>query len=227
MMGIITMHVHSLKHNAKAAAKRIAARFSGLEVVEPVKAMPLPGAATDGWYASLKVAEGVLPSSIAPEVLELAHLELPEGWVVADGGFVSRVETPAENPYLEEDRIADRFADLNPDALVYESTGTEVRAVQYADGDEVVEPFDAALDALLAAVKPDSKEAQVFAMLRRPEGATVAEIAQAMTWEPHTTRAYISVRVRKRGVASLTEQVEGRGRVYRVGLLPAGETQAA
>lgn len=224
------MNTHSLKHNAKAAAKRIAARFSGIEVVEPVKAMPRPGAGEAGWYPSVRVMDGVLPSSIAPEVLEVAHLELPEGWVVVDGGFVARAETPADNPYLVEDgaeSIADRFAALNPDALVYESTGTEVRAVQYADGDEVVDDSLAALDALLAGVKPDSKEAQVFAMLRRPEGATVPEIAAAMSWEPHTTRAYISVRVRKRGVASLTEQVEGRGRVYRVGLLPAGETQAA
>lgn len=74
---------------------------------------------------------------------------------------------------------------------------------------------DPAVDAALAGLKPASKEAQVFALLRRPEGATIAQIADAMGWLPHTTRAFVSVHARKRGVAVDTQKTEA-GRVYRV-----------
>jgi hypothetical protein len=53
--------------------------------------------------------------------------------------------------------------------------------------------------------------------LKRPEGATIAEIQAVTGWLPHTTRAFISVSVKRRaGLAVVTEKVEGRGRVYRV-----------
>jgi len=38
-------------------------------------------------------------------------------------------------------------------------------------------------------VKQSSKQGAVIAMLRRPEGATVDEIASAMGWQRHTVRA--------------------------------------
>lgn len=207
------MHTHFRKHNAKAAAKRIASRFSGVEVIEPKESMHFSAVA--GWYPAVKVMDGVLPSSIAPEVIEQAHIELPEGWAVVDGGFIARAETPEDNTYLA-------------DAMMVESTGDGIRAVPYDNGDDVseVDPAEAVLDALLSGVKTGSKEAAVFAMLRQPQGATVAAIAAVMGWAPHTTRAYISVHTRKRGVAAFTEKVEGRGRVYRVGLIEAGKVES-
>jgi hypothetical protein len=35
-----------------------------------------------------------------------------------------------------------------------------------------------------------TKHAQVLAMLHRPDGATVAQIAEAMDWQLHTIRAF-------------------------------------
>jgi hypothetical protein len=47
------------------------------------------------------------------------------------------------------------------------------------------------------APRENTKQAQVLAMLRRPEGATVAQIAEAMAWAPHTVRGFFAS-VRKR-----------------------------
>src|ERR1700680_4472440 len=40
--------------------------------------------------------------------------------------------------------------------------------------------------------KHPSKQAEVIAMLRRPEGATVAEVASATGWQRHTVRGVFS-----------------------------------
>ena len=65
--------------------------------------------------------------------------------------------------------------------------------------------------------KGNTQLAKVTDLLQRPDGATIAEIQAATGWLPHTTRAFISVQVkRKAGLNVVTEKVEGRGRVYRV-----------
>jgi hypothetical protein len=55
----------------------------------------------------------------------------------------------------------------------------------------------------------------MLTMLQRPEGATIAEIAAAFGWLPHTTRAAMSTKSRKAGLTFVSEKVDGRGRVYR------------
>ena len=62
----------------------------------------------------------------------------------------------------------------------------------------------------------ENKGEAMLAMLQRPEGATVAEIAEAFGWLPHTTRAAISTKVRKAGLSITSEKIGGRGRIYRV-----------
>jgi hypothetical protein len=62
-----------------------------------------------------------------------------------------------------------------------------------------------------------TKQAQIITMLRRPEGVTIAEIAEAMSWQAHTARGMISGALRKKlGLPIFTEKVEGRGQVYRL-----------
>jgi hypothetical protein len=60
-----------------------------------------------------------------------------------------------------------------------------------------------------------NKGEAMLAMLQRPEGATIAEIAEAFGWLPHTTRAAMSTKSRKAGLTIASEKVDGRGRVYR------------
>jgi predicted transcriptional regulator len=63
--------------------------------------------------------------------------------------------------------------------------------------------------------KPPSKQDEVIAMLRRPEGATVDEVARATGWQRHTVRGVFSGTKKKLGL-TLASAKEERGRVYRV-----------
>ena len=46
-----------------------------------------------------------------------------------------------------------------------------------------------------------TKQEQVLAMLRRPEGATVAQIAEATGWAPHTVRGFFAGLKKRQGIA--------------------------
>ncbi len=63
-----------------------------------------------------------------------------------------------------------------------------------------------------------TKQATTIAMLRRPEGATVDQIAEATAWQRHTVRGVISGALKKKlGLAVALEKPEGGGkRVYRI-----------
>jgi hypothetical protein len=65
-------------------------------------------------------------------------------------------------------------------------------------------------------VKRPSKQAEVMAMLRRPEGATVDEVAGATGWQRHTVRGLFSGTLKKKLGLTLASAQEERGRVYRI-----------
>jgi hypothetical protein len=64
--------------------------------------------------------------------------------------------------------------------------------------------------------KRPSKQDAVIAMLRRPEGATVDEVANATGWQRHTVRGVFSGTLKKKLGLSLASAKEERGRVYRI-----------
>ena len=62
-----------------------------------------------------------------------------------------------------------------------------------------------------------TKQAALVAMLKRSEGATIAEVVAATGWQPHTVRGALAGALKKRlGLTIASEKVEGRGRVYRL-----------
>src|ERR1700687_3609467 len=69
--------------------------------------------------------------------------------------------------------------------------------------------------------QPDAKRAsrqdEVIAMLRRPEGATVDEVVSAIGWQRHTVRGVFSGTLKKKLGLTLASAKEERGRVYRIG----------
>ena len=74
------------------------------------------------------------------------------------------------------------------------------------------------------AVQPDltpptqrkgTKQAQLIAMLKVPEGATIEEIVTATGWLCHTVRGVMSGALKKKlGLTITSEKVADRGRVY-------------
>ena len=54
-------------------------------------------------------------------------------------------------------------------------------------------------------------------MLRRKEGATIAQIVAATGWQPHTVRgAFAGALKKKLGLTVTSDKVAGVGRVYRI-----------
>lgn len=67
------------------------------------------------------------------------------------------------------------------------------------------------------ATRAGTKQAQVIALLQRPEGASTAEIAGETGWLNHSVRGMISGALKKKlGLPVTSDKVEGRGTVYRL-----------
>ena len=65
--------------------------------------------------------------------------------------------------------------------------------------------------------RENSKQAQVIAMLKRPEGATIPQICEATNWQAHTVRGTFSGAFKKKlGLTILSEKVAGGDRTYRI-----------
>jgi hypothetical protein len=64
--------------------------------------------------------------------------------------------------------------------------------------------------------KRPSKQDEVIAILRRPEGATVDEVASATGWQRYTIRGVFSGTLKKKLGLTIASPNEERGRVYRI-----------
>jgi hypothetical protein len=65
-------------------------------------------------------------------------------------------------------------------------------------------------------MREGTKQALVIEMLRRPEGATIAEIVEATDWQPHTIRGAMAGSLKKKlGLTITSVKDDQRGRVYR------------
>ena len=65
--------------------------------------------------------------------------------------------------------------------------------------------------------RAESKQSQLITMLKQPDGATIAEIAKALEWQPHTVRGAIAGALKKKlGLKVESEKIDDRGRVYRI-----------
>jgi hypothetical protein len=65
--------------------------------------------------------------------------------------------------------------------------------------------------------RADSKQAQLIEMLKRPEGATIEEIATKFEWQAHTVRGAIAGALKKKlGLNVQSKKEDGRGRIYHI-----------
>jgi len=89
------------------------------------------------------------------------------------------------------------------------------------DRDALIDQLWSAIEALpdperQSDAKRPSKQDEVIAMLRQPEGATFDEVASATGWQRHTVRGVFSGTLKKKLGLTLASAKEERGRVYRI-----------
>jgi starvation-inducible DNA-binding protein len=96
----------------------------------------------------------------------------------------------------------DMLAELRQDNLVLAQSLHEAKRIVDDAGHR---PIDR------TSLRPDTKQAQVLTMLRRHEGASGPQIAEAMGWAPHTVRGF------RAGLAKKGIKVEVLERVRQVG----------
>jgi len=66
-------------------------------------------------------------------------------------------------------------------------------------------------------MREGSKQAQVIAMLQRPEGATLAQICEATSWQSHTVRGTFAGSFKKKlGLDITSTKEQGGERVYHI-----------
>jgi uncharacterized protein DUF3489 len=139
----------------------------------------------------------------------------------ADDLIVSREPpaTPGENEIvvasLDELRAA-RLSGKRLLALWNGLPGVD-RLSKVSDREALIERLWSALEAM-----PDpqpvgaSKQSEVIALLRRPEGATVDEVRAITGWQPHTVRGMFSGALKKKLGLAVVPTKEERDRVYRI-----------
>ena len=99
------------------------------------------------------------------------------------------------------------YVGLRATAAAYQALGLADVAGEETDDQAVTKPK----------TRPNSKQAQLIEMLKRPDGASVIEIAETFGWQAHTVRGAIAGSLKKKlGLVISSEKIEGRGRVYKI-----------
>jgi hypothetical protein len=159
------------------------------------------------------------------------------------GGAVNKVIRPLiEKGLLEEvdtnrklgDPVWRETGDGQGVTLIITDAGLEAIGVEPDTTQQAAKRGEEAPEAAPAAARPSippvpaaaarerktrdgTKQALLVGMLTRPEGATIAEIADATGWRHHTIRGAIAGALKKKlGIAISSEKDETRGRIYRV-----------
>lgn len=99
--------------------------------------------------------------------------------------------------------VAAKLADTRKGLLVITATGLA------AIGERPTAPKVA---------RTDTKQAQLIAMMRRPEGVTIDEAVERLDWQAHTVRGAIAGALKKKlGLNVVSEPAEGsRKTTYRI-----------
>jgi hypothetical protein len=175
--------------------------------------LPMPGSLRGG--AAVKVVGALLTRGLAREdVTDLqtrADSALNTVWRnEADGRAVLLRITPAglEAIGVEPDAAAGEPAAEPAPEAAKKKRGRPKKAAATSKSAPTAAPRK---------TRADTKQAQVIAMLRRKQGATIAQIAEASGWRSHTVRGFFAGALKKKlGLAVTSEKVEGKDRVYRI-----------
>ena len=186
--------------------------------------LPLPGSLRGG--AATKVVGALLTRGLIREQIidspRKADVAMNTVWRnEPDGRGVLLLITPAG---LEAIGIEPEAA-ASPEASTADEPATSPPA---AAEDAPVEPAPkkrgrprkakpTGTDTAAPKTRDDTKQAQVIAMLRRKQGATIAQIVEATDWRSHTIRGFFAGALKKKlGLEVTSQKAEDGERVYRI-----------
>jgi hypothetical protein len=67
------------------------------------------------------------------------------------------------------------------------------------------------------AIRAGTKQAEIIALIQRPQGASISEIVEVTGWAAHSARGMISGGLKKKlGLPIISEKVDQRGTVYKI-----------
>lgn len=171
---------------------------------------------------------------------------VPEGTKLVVIDPLTKLDPPAAPalPVLEVTAVSDTTLTVAPGMRLSlrEAAQALLDAIEH-DGVPGLGKWTDALNAALAekrttaaprAPRADSKQEAVLTMLRRAEGATVAQIAEAMGWQQHTVRGFLAGLKKRPGITlEIADRVrmvgpnktgaKGSYTVYRVAAQEAGQ----
>jgi hypothetical protein len=208
--------------------KRLVAIFNSLPGVKPVTKFANRKAATERIWRAVQELGVPAPAEPAPEKPTDA----------AKAGPIPVVETPIDPIEAKPDPVA---SEPHPSS---DSTSVPVEAQASHAPVEVLATVGAqAPDAAPTATKASkkatrtpkpakslkeakpaktegaragSKTAQVVALLKRENGATLSEIMERMAWQKHTVRGFMAGAMKKAGYTVESFKPEGGERTYRI-----------
>lgn len=148
----------------------------------------------DGRGVVLRItSEGLVAIGVEPEPTEQIHTQVPASEPVA---------------YAADTNSAGEPAALKADTAPAEGRAKRSRPKAMAPtNSEPASPRKA---------RNHTKQAQLIAMLRGKEGATIAQIVEATGWQPHTVRGAFAGALKKRLGLTVTSEKVGGVRVYRL-----------
>jgi hypothetical protein len=132
--------------------------------------------------------------------------------------FPDHIKGGARGKVLEGLRARDLIEQAGTDLVIsaagYAALGVEPPKPQVEQGDK---PAEAAEAPAPRRTRDNSKQAQVIAMLKRPEGATIAQVCAATGWQQHTVRGTFAGAFKKKlGLTLASDKPQGGERVYRI-----------
>ena len=142
-------------------------------------------------------------------------------------GLIEAIPAEAGVPVWREDEDGTPLT-LRATAAAFAALGIETDAVSMdadavpeedaaTDSDEGAEILPTDTDGAKPARKSreGTKQEALITMLKRPEGASIAEITAEFGWQAHTVRGAIAGALKKKlGLEVASKKIEGRGRVY-------------
>jgi DNA-binding MarR family transcriptional regulator len=175
--------------------------------------LPLPGSLRGG--AAVKVVGALLARGLAREDITDLHTRADSALNTVwrnevDGRAVLLRITPSGLAAIgvEPDAAAAGEPAAEPAAGAPKKRGRPKKAAATSKSAPTAAPRKS---------RADTKQAQVIAMLRRKQGATIAQIVEASAWRPHTVRGFFAGALTKKlGLTVTSEMVEGKDRVYRL-----------